>query len=217
MRREEERMGREKKSDEFVRTVCEEVQTADINTPVDSVTSICATRDFSALSSGARNPWRSIQRRNRRFRPRDPRQPLRRTYKPFIHPTNNYTYGHSSQPVTAQTQVLETVQHPYGIGLSKPVIRIPVAAPIMTDEHPKHPVRSSVTKSSDINFNCHCGRLIQVSKVSHLPISHPTLTTLVSDFISHFYSFPSHFFSFLCLLSQGSRRGRRYEEGGHLG
>jgi len=90
------------------------------------------------------------------FRPRDPRQPLRRTYKPFIHPTDNYTYGHSSQPVTAQTQVLETVQHPYGIGLSKPVIRIPVAAPVMTDEHLKHPVRSSVTKSSDINFNCHC-------------------------------------------------------------
>jgi hypothetical protein len=40
-RGEEERMGRVKKSDEVVRTACEEVQTVDINTPIDSITSDC--------------------------------------------------------------------------------------------------------------------------------------------------------------------------------
>jgi len=64
MRREDERMRREKMSDEFVRTACEEVQTMDINTPVDSVTLIHVTHDFSALLSGAQNPWGSIQHHN---------------------------------------------------------------------------------------------------------------------------------------------------------
>ena len=221
MRREEERMGREKKSDEFVRTACEEVQAADINTPVDSVTSIRATCDFSALSSGARDPWGSIQRCNHRFRPRDSCQSSCRTYHSFQYPTDNYKYtSSSSQPTTIPHGVIETIQHPYGIGPAKPVIRIPVTMPAITDARPKRHMPSGVTRSSDINFNCCCGRVIQVSKVSrlpHLPISHPTLTTLISDFISHFYSFPSHFFSFLCLLSRGSRRGCRYEGGGHLG
>jgi hypothetical protein len=203
MRREEERIGREKKSDEFVRTACEEVQTADINTPADSVTSIHATRDFSALSSGARNPWGNIQRRNHRNRPRNSPRTLRHTYHAFQYPAYNYIYKLSPSQPTTPRGVIETIQHPYGIGPAKPVIRIPVAMPI-TDARPKRRMPSSVTKSSDINFNCCCGRVIQVSKVSrlpHLPISHPILTTLVSDFISHFYSFHSYFFSFCVFFS----------------
>jgi hypothetical protein len=201
-----------------VKTACEEVKTADNTPSADSVTSICATRDISSLSSGARNPWGSIQRRNRRYRPCDlPRTP-RRTYHSFQYPAYNYKYKSSpSRPITPRG-VIETIQHPHGIGPTKPVIRIPVAVPVIVTGHPKAPVHSNTTKSAHfaVDFECHCRRLIQVSTVSHLPtISHPTLTTLVLDFISH--SFPLHILSFLGLSFWGSRRGRRYKGGGHLG
>jgi hypothetical protein len=217
-RREEERSERMRgkdRSDEMMKTACEEVLMTDATMPVDSITSFRVIRDFSELSSGAQNPWGSIQRRNRRYRPRDSPHTPRRTYQ---YPADNYKYKLSPSQPTAPRGVIETIQHPHGIGPAKPVIRIPVAVPVVTAGHPKTPVHSNTTKSAHfaVNFECHCRRLIQVSSVSHLPIiSHPTLTTLVSDFISH--SFPSHILSLLGLSFWGSRRGRRYEEGGHLG
>jgi hypothetical protein len=175
--------------------------------PVDSVTSFRITRDFSSLSSGAQNPWGSIQRCNHRYQPRDLPRTLRCTYHSSQYPADNYKYKpSSSRPITARG-VIETIQHPYRIGPAKPVIRIPIAVPVAADEHTKCCVHSGITKSSDINFNCCCGRLIQVSKVSrlpHLPISHSTLTTLMLNFISHSHSFPSHILSFLGLSSWGS-------------
>lgn len=128
------------------------------------------------------------------------------TYHSFQYTTDNYKYELSpSQPTTPQG-FIKTIQHPYEIGPVKPIIKISTMMPVVANEHASCHMCSGITKSSDINFNCCCRWPIQVSKVfslPHLSISHPTLTTLISDFISHSYSFPSHFFSSLGLLSWG--------------
>ena len=157
------------------------------------------TCNITSLLSGTQNPWGSIHRRNCHFQPHNSRQPKCCTYTPVIYPTN-YTNTHpSSQPVAPQTQILETVQHPYGIGPSKPVIRIPVTAPITKSEHPKCCAHSGITGPSHIYFDCHCGQPIQVSQifeVSCLPTILPSiLSTLALDFMSYSYSFPSHILS----------------------
>jgi hypothetical protein len=199
-RREEERRERRRGGGRSDETICEDVRTTDITTPTDSATSIHTTRDFSSLSSGARNPWGSIQRRNRRYRPRDSPRILRRTYHSLQYPADNYKYESSPSQPTTPRGVIETIHHPHGIGPAKLVIRIPVTAPVVAAGHPEPPVHSNTTKSAHlaVDFKCHCGRLIQVSKVStvpHLPIiTHPTLTSLISDFMS--YPFPSRIFSF---------------------
>jgi hypothetical protein len=172
----------------------------DINMPIDSITSIRATCNFSALLSGARNPWGNIQHRNHRNRACNLPHTLCHTYHSFQYPADNYIYKLSPSQPTTPRGIIETIQHPYGIRPAKPVIRIPIAMPVVADEHPKRPVHSGVTKSPDINFNCHCRRPIQVSKVAsvpHLPIVlRPTLTMLILDFKSYSYSFPSHILSF---------------------
>ena len=83
----------EKKSDKVVRTACEEVQTMDINTPVNPITLIHVTHNFSLLLSGTQNPWGSIQRRNCRFRPHATPQSPPRTYNSFRYPTYDSTYN----------------------------------------------------------------------------------------------------------------------------
>ena len=200
-RRVEERRKEEEK-EEARRTACEDIQTADANlfadpVPIDKPI-VHTARDLSTLSSGTQNPWSSLQRRNRRFRPHKPREHLYRSVHSFTYPANSHICKTPHlRPPAVITPVIETIRHPYGIGPTKPVVRVPVTAPSLAPTQPALPTEVLITKTdhSIDTIHCHCGRLITVSKVSQLPtILHPTFR-FISDFILYPIFFPSQLFS----------------------
>jgi hypothetical protein len=150
-------------------------------------------RDISILSSGTRNPWSSLWRRNRRFQSRDPYQSICHKVNPPIYPTKNYIYKYPpSQLPSTPPPVIETIQHPYGIGPSKPVIKVPVWGSVVLPTNTVYPVATRST----CTIQCHCRQLVEVSRV--LPLStipHPTLLTFISDIISSSHTFSSQFLS----------------------
>ena len=150
------------------------------------------TRHFITLIRCS-EPMGSIQRHNCRYRPCNlPRTP-RRTYHSFQYPTNNYTYeSPSSQSPTTPPPVIETIRHPYRIGLTKPIVRVPVSEPIVVPAHQAPPVAIK-SSHSIVTIQCHCGQQISVLKIP--TISYPTFTGLILDIISFPLSFPTHFFS----------------------
>ena len=127
-------------------------------------TPVCTTRDLSSLSSGARNPWGSLQHRHRRFQPHVTcKSPCPRL------------------PVT-ETRVLESVRHPYGIGLAKPVFRVPIRT---------HIVMQSDTSSSR--------RIIPTRRTSTLISAtnslHNTSPMVILNIIAYALALPSRLFS----------------------
>ena len=188
-----ERTRREERSDEVVKTACEEVKTAENTLSADSVTSICVTCDISSLSSGPQNLWGSIQCRNCRYRPCNlPHTPCR-TYHSFQCPTSNYIYkSPSSRSPTTPPPVIKTIRHPYRIGPTKLIVRVPVSAPVVVPAH-QAPLVAVKSSHSVVTIQCHCGRQGSVSKIP--TISYPTFTGLILDIISFPLSFPTHFFS----------------------
>ena len=109
--------------------------------------------NISSLSLGTQNPWSSIQHRNHWFQPCKLHQTTCRTYHSFQHPVDNYKYKSPPPwPPAAKVLVIETVWDPYGIGPTKPVVRIP-AAPLV-------PVNSTIANinSPGSTICCHCSR-----------------------------------------------------------
>jgi len=201
-RREEERREQRRAEERKVEpksTAREDFAPIDVDASINPISPIvCTAHDLSTLSSGARNPWGSLQRRNRRFQPHEPRRYLRRSVNSFTYPTNSNIYKTPRfRPSAITIPVIETIRHPYGIGPTKPVVRVPVAAPSLAPTQPALPTEALVTKTdhSIDTIHCHCGRLISVSKVSQLPTTlHPTFR-FISDFISFPLFFPAHLFS----------------------
>jgi len=202
-RREEERRERrreEERKEEVRRATHEEVQTVDTNmsaNPVVDVPIIHTARNLLILSSSARNPWHSLQRRNRCFQPRQPRQHLCRSVHSFTYPANSYICKTPHfRPPAVITPVIEIVQHPYGIGPTKPIIRVPVTAPSLAPTQPALPANALIMKTnhSTVTIHCHCGRLISISKVSQLLTTLHSTVRFISDFISYPLSFPAQFF-----------------------
>jgi hypothetical protein len=144
------------------RTFC---NTSALHSGDQDPTSVRTTRDLSSLSSGARNPWGSLQRRHRRFQP---------------HVTCK---APCPRPPVTETRVLESVRHPYGIGLAKPVFRVPIRTHIVT---------RSDTSSSQCIIPTHRTSTL-ISDTNSL---HNTSPTVISNIIAYALSLPSHLFSF---------------------
>jgi len=72
----------------------------------------------------------------------------------FTYPANSYICETPHfRPPAIITPVIETVRHPYGIGPTKPVIRVPVTAPSLAPTQPALPANALVTKTGP--FHCH--------------------------------------------------------------
>jgi hypothetical protein len=99
-------------------TVCEDIAPVDIGMSIHPISPIVHTAcDLSALSLSARSPWGSIQQRNHHSQAWSPEKPRRYTSHPFRYPTENYIYKTmTSQQLTVLNQVVQTIQHLYGIG-----------------------------------------------------------------------------------------------------
>jgi hypothetical protein len=165
-------------------------------------------RDFSALRSSAPNPWASLRRRHHHRYLRTPRQSESVQQGRFarIYPMNSPIHKHpifKSKPASS-FRVFETVTHPYGIGPSKPVIRVPTR---MTGDTPAHhaqrmdcaivkPATPPLSRSIAA-IRCQCGQIFTVSNTlqpSPSPLHH-TLSTFISHFISRPLALPAQFFS----------------------
>ena len=174
------------------------------NTPIDAIP---IPRDFSALQSSAPNPWGSLRRR--RYL-RSHQSTHRRQYLPSTYPVNTYSKSTFSMksPISSSIHAFETVRHPYGIGPTKPVIRVPVPS---TDDilapHSQPNVTQPISLSlpppvhPTVAVRCHCGQLVRVSPASQL-LQLPTklqllrsFPTYISNFFSYSFSLPSFFFS----------------------
>jgi hypothetical protein len=127
-------------------------------------------------------------------------------------------------PTPVSIHIFEMVQHPYGIGPIKPIIRMPISSTgnILAPHSqpniaqpislvlPPLPVQSTVT------VQCQCRQLVHVSLASQLlqlpttqlPLLH-SFPTHISNFLLNTFSLPSLFFSHLGFLMamRVSRRG----------
>jgi hypothetical protein len=120
-----------------------------------------------------------------------PRPFTRRNRYPSRYPVNTHipTTSTPKPPIPAPFGIFETVQHPHGIGPTKPVTRVPTqmematsTLPALSDEataesvpplHPAAPVQ------------CCCGQLVRVSPTSQ-PLQLPTIQSQL------FCTFPTH-------------------------
>ena len=80
-------------------------------------------RNLSALHLGAQNPWASLHRCH--CYSQKPQQPMHRKHHSFTYPTKIPVHMPVKPNPPPSTCVFETITHPYGIGPTKPVIRVP--------------------------------------------------------------------------------------------
>jgi len=152
-------------------------------TDVDTTGPAHTQRDTSALHSGARNPWGSLNRRHRRSHPRNPRPPLHVSYRSYQHDhAHTYPVSYPSLPLI---HARETVCHPHGIGPIKPIIGVHIPIHVAT------PARSAAAAES-----CHGGAIPAHTHItdSHLEDITPP-STFISDITSFSSSLSSHLFS----------------------
>jgi hypothetical protein len=141
---------------------------------------IHSPRDLSALRSDAPNPWGSLQRRHHRFQP---------------HVTCK---SRCPRPPVTETRVLESVRHPYGIGLAKPVFRVPILTHIVMPNHTRY-LRTR-TRHLHTNLFNKSGTLSSQSCAPSTFISdthsiqNASLKTF-SDILAYALTLPSHLFS----------------------
>jgi hypothetical protein len=177
----------------------DEVETTTLN-PIASVTvATRAPRDFSALRSGVRNPWSSLNHRHRRSHPHQPRP---RTSQPhYVYPSNSPTLN-LHVPTPALVQVIETVRHPHGIAPSRPIIRT---------TSPVHHTSSLVTHPTPLAHpifvvQCQCGSTIPVR-----PTQYPFPASPHFDRRHHFgFQRPSQW------RFRDCERGRSHLRGGQM-
>jgi hypothetical protein len=94
-------------------------------------------RDLSMLCSDAPNPWQSLRHRHRGHYAHAPRQfTFQRQYSP-VHPANTYLHTTTTPkpPTPTLVHIFEMVQHPHGIGPTKPVIRVPAQIKMATSTY----------------------------------------------------------------------------------
>lgn len=157
-------------------------------------------RDLSALRSDTANPWASLRRRHRYSQ--KPRQPMRRKHHSFTYPTKIPVHMPVKLNPPPLTCVFETITHPYGIGPTKPVVRVPARtamdAPANLTPHTYQAiVKSSPPLHSIATVRCQCGQLVRASdglQTRNMPLYH-TLRTFISHFIPQPFLFPPQFFS----------------------
>ena len=95
---------------------------------------VCPMCDVSALCLGTCNPWASLNRWHRRSHPSEPCSSIS-----IVSHSAPYTTGNSLNksptllsPLPGPAGIIETIQHPHGIGPEKPVIVVPVTTPFIT-------------------------------------------------------------------------------------
>jgi hypothetical protein len=90
--------------------------------------------DVSALRSSNKNPWGSLSRRRRRAHPHENNSIHTPVYL-LHHPKDNLIHKNPApSPLPALIRVFEKVYHPHGIGLTKPVYRVPVPTRVVTPD-----------------------------------------------------------------------------------
>jgi hypothetical protein len=89
----------------------------------------CRMRDVSTLHSGTRSPWASLNWRHRRVHPSKPRSSTQ-----MVSCLTPYSMGNGlnkiatpPSPSPVSDVIIETIQHPHGIGPTKPVIMVPIS------------------------------------------------------------------------------------------
>jgi len=175
------------------------------NTSIDlNTTAIPIPCDLSGLCSGTPNPWGSLRCRRCGRYPHASHQFTHRKQHPMIYPANTYlhTTTLSKPPISTPIRVFETIRHPYGIGPTKPVVRVPVSTTAKTLTYPAPCSRPVIAKPTSplthpaVAVQCRCGQLVHVSPISQLPTTqlHRTFPTLISDMLSHSFSLPSQIF-----------------------
>ena len=137
--------------------------------PVENIEAVQPTpivqgpRDFSALRSGARNPWSSISHRNRRSYTARPHrtylgpEPLQNLQSDPWHPHRStappqYSHSRHTEP---PVPIFQVIQHPHGISSTKPKI---------TKNIPVFPIPSVETQKYTRVSHCVCGAILPVHR-----------------------------------------------------
>ena len=112
-------------------------------------------RDVSALRSSTCNPWASL---NWRY-------DCSYVHKPYVlvNSTGSGLYKSPipSSPLPAPTGIIETIQHPHGIGPTKPIIVVPISKFSITTHTPCiHTGVMNTTPPGHITPSCHSSTLI---------------------------------------------------------
>jgi hypothetical protein len=163
-----------------------------------SIPVVHAPRKTSILQSGLRDPWGSLSWRHRHSHPRMPSVRVR--HHPFRYTTDNHM-DVTPIPSPSSIHTVETVQHPYGIGSAKPIIRL--GTPI---QHMPFIPRS-------------------IAQLHHITPSHCILPRFIQAIVSCSLSICSRFFSALfwrrrgcCLVEGGTctRERRLWAVFGHV-
>jgi len=143
-----------------------------------------AQRNVSALRSGVRNPWGSLNRRHRRSHFRTSQLLPRHSYR---YHTNNHVYMYPmSYPSLPLIRTRETVCHSRGIGPVEPIVGTHVPMHVAT---PTRPVAAARSRQGQLIPSTH----------THITDTHLKDITPSSTFISDITSLPftlsSHLFS----------------------
>ena len=108
-------------------------------------------------------------------------------------------------PTSTPIHIFKTVQHPHRIGLTKPIIRMPISltgdmlAPCSQPRtaQPLSPVLTPLSAHSTGTVQCGCRQLVHVSTISQ-PLQLPTIQSQL------FHAFPTHISNFQVLLKSFS-------------
>jgi hypothetical protein len=95
------------------------------------------------------------------------------------------------------TCIFKMIMHPYGIGPTKPIIRVPARSAMDTPANLMPHTYQAIVKSSPLlhsiaTIQCQCGQLVHASdglQTCNMPLYH-TLPTFISCFIPQLFLFP---------------------------
>ena len=95
---------------------------------------VCPMGDVSALCSGTRNPWASLNWWHRRSHPSEPCSSICIVSRSAPYTTRNSLNKSPTplSPLPGPAGIIETIRHPHGIGPEKPVIVVPVTTSFIT-------------------------------------------------------------------------------------
>ena len=171
-------------------------------TPVHIAWTFHMPHDLSRLCLSALNPWGSLCCHCCfGHYPHLPCQFAFQRQHPLVYPTNSYMGPTLKPPSPAPTHIVKTIWHPYGIGLNKPAIQVPIRRAVKIHSHPTPPSLEEAQPSQlthpIVTVQCSHRQLVHVPPVSSSPTlqSCCTVPTLISDILSHSFSSPSQLFS----------------------